>query len=467
MKSLTFKVSDVPLATEPYAEMPYHEAIKRFLGLPLLDKQQSLQKVQAEIDELTSSRQLPGRINEMLAESKQKLAAAEASEATITDDLEREAVRKKKQIFQKQIDMYGTDVAENKVRSAAYKIRRMQMLKEELAEIEAREFSTDQIEACSRYHGRLVARVHEHPVLGALALAFNGHHPFSLSPDMIWLLICQGVAQHVNIHAESLRSKFVQHAEQVTIEVRRDDFFKGSPENPWGEMIDELCLRVREHIGSAHDLFMPQFSTTGPTERIAAEIVLLDAVQSYFKYEFTSRCGIPAITLEGTAEDWQALADRVEAFAEFDLEWWLTPLRPILQELVATAKGIYRGAFWKSIYKYESMSGGDIISGWIVAFFPYLKDKQNNQMVKNRWLAEGGNALKLLMAAKLNKAKFPFGPRIKGFPNCMSRVPFIWNYRSQCFDMELLGGFVGVAQDETTLTLRPEIGWAIRQINIR
>ncbi len=123
--------------------------------------------------------------------------------------------------------------------------------------------------------------------------------------------------------------------------------------------------------------------------------------------------------------------------------------------------------FWESIYKYESISGGDVITGWIVAFFHTLNDEQDNQMVKNRWLAEGGKPLKLLMAAELDEEEFPFGPRPKGFPNSMARVPFTWNYHSECFDMELLGGFVGVAQDETTLTLRPEICWAIRQINLQ
>jgi len=29
--------------------------------------------------------------------------------------------------------------------------------------------------------------------------------------------------------------------------------------------------------------------------------------------------------------------------------------------------------------------------------------------------------------------------------------------------MEFLGGFVGVSQDEASLALRPEIGWAVRE----
>jgi hypothetical protein len=281
---------------------------------------------------------------------------------------------------------------------------------------------------------------------------------------MIWLLICQGVAHHVNVHAEDLRSRFVQHQGKAQIEVRRDDFINGSPENPWGEVINEFSLRVREHIGSAHDLFVPRFSTTGQTERIAAEIVLLDAMQSYFEYVLHTMCGIPAITLEGTAEDWQELADRAAVFAQFDLEWWFTPLQPILQEFVATARGDVRRAFWESVYKFDNFSGGAAITGWIAAFFPYFKDEQGKPTEKNPWLAEGGGKLQLLLAGKWDQERFDLGgPSPGAFPSGLARAPFVWNYLEQRFDMEFLGGFVGVAQDSATLTLRPEIGWAIRQ----
>ena len=276
---------------------------------------------------------------------------------------------------------------------------------------------------------------------------------------MFWLLICQGVAQHVNVHADGLRSKFVQHARKQLIEVRRDDFIKGMPENPWDEVIDEICKGVRKHIGLVHDLFVPHFSTTGPIERIVAEIVLLDTVESYFEYRFYSLCGIPEITLEGTVEDWQALADRADAFAEFDLEWWLIPLRPILHELIATARGKVCRPFWKSIYKVDSESGGDVITGWITAFFPYFWDSQGTPTVKNKWLVNGGKKLKLLLDAE------GYGPKVPKFPSSLSRAPFAWIYDEQTLDMELLGGFVGVAQDKATLALRPEIGWAVRQVN--
>lgn len=405
MKTLasTFDVSDVQRASEPLPEVSYHQAINQLLCEPIRLKKQRLQEMADEYEHLGKSE----------------------DEATI---------------------------------------HRVAQLKQQFATAVAHEAATGTIEACSRYHGRLVANVLAHPVIVALHRAFTEHRPFCLSPDMIWLLICQGVAHHVNVHSEKLRSRFVQHTGKALIVVRRDDFIKGSPENPWSEVIDAFSLHVREHVGTTHDLFIPRFSTTGPVERVAAEIVLLDAIQSYFEFVVLSLCGIPAITLEGTVEDWQELADRAEAFAEFDLDWWLTPLRPILRELVETARGDVRRSFWQSIYKFDSYSGGAAITGWITAFFPYFTDEQGNPTEKNPWLAEGGKKLKLLLAGKWDRERFDLGgPSPTAFPSGLARAPFVWQFHDRDFDMEFLGGFVGVAQDGATLALRPEIGWAIRQ----
>jgi hypothetical protein len=230
------------------------------------------------------------------------------------------------------------------------------------------------VEACSRYHGKLIAGVPFHPVVAAAHRAFMDHRPLCLSPDVIWLMICQGVANHINANAEELRPRIVRHGGKISIHVRLDDFVKGSPENPWAEAIEEFTGKVQEHLGTAFDLFQPTFTTTGPVERAAAGVVLLDAMRSYFTYDMETLCGIPAITLEGTPEDWQTIADRAEQFAFLDLEWWLEPLRGVLRQFVAAAEGKVAGSFWKSLYKYHDESGGPIITGWISTLFPYLVD---------------------------------------------------------------------------------------------
>ena len=57
------------------------------------------------------------------------------------------------------------------------------------------------IESCSQYQGRgkLVDSLHFHPLVQAFHNAYNDHRPLCLSPDMIWLLIAQGLANHINV----------------------------------------------------------------------------------------------------------------------------------------------------------------------------------------------------------------------------------------------------------------------------
>jgi len=327
--------------------------------------------------------------------------------------------------------------------------------------------SISSVEACSRYHGKLVAKVWFHPVLAAIHRAFVGHRPLVLSPDMIWLLVAQGFANHVNANSEDLRSQFVQHSGKVSLKVQRDDFIKGSPENPWPEVFAEFSSLIRNHIGaSTHDLLMPCFSTTGVVERAAAEVVMLDAMQSFFSFDFHTLCGIPQIILEGSTADWELLAERTRGIGEFRLRWWTEVLEPILDQFTAASRGQVNVPFWQSLYKVGDGSGGPYTNGWITAFFPYLKDFRTGcASRKNPWLAKGGTALQELLYSPENSFRMgsEHAPCLSDFPSGIARAPFAWQYHNRSFQMEFLGGFLGVQQDAETLRLRPEIGWAIRE----
>jgi hypothetical protein len=343
------------------------------------------------------------------------------------------------------------------------------------------------IEACSRASRQLAADVNYHPLVAALSRAYAEHRPVSLSPDMIWLLICQGIAHHINANAEELRQHFVEHKGQPVLEVRRDDFRRGSPENPWPEVFGEFSAQIREHIGPKHDLFVASFSTTGPTEKAASEVVLLDAVQRYFHYLLIQFiCGIPAITLEGIPADWQSIAERVEAFAPAGMEWWLSRLRPILRQFHAAAQGDVDRAFWRSIYRVyqpDEPCSASSAMGWINAFFPYLIDEEGLPTLRNPWLS-GDQDLEELLAAlhgpsrgKVTRGMMERPPESyqRGYvyescyPSGLAKAPFTWEVRDDLgnlwasWDMEFLGGFVGIAQDPTSLCLRPEIGWIVRE----
>jgi len=339
------------------------------------------------------------------------------------------------------------------------------------AERETKRKSYRPIEAWTRPTGWLLDNNYFHPLVTALRFAYAGHRPISLSPDMIWLLICQGVARHIATHAEDLRRHFVQHEGKRTLTVRRDDFDKGSPDNPWSAVFGEFSAQIANQIGPKHALFTAAFSTTGPAEKAASEIALLDAMQNYFHYHlYMCICGIPKITLEGTPNDWQSIADRMEEFVPLGIEWWLSRLRPILRQFCSAARGDVDRAFWRSIYRvYEPNEACSPSSslGWINLFFPYLIADEDLPMRRNPWLT-GQRDFDELLAPPPKKSQrgYVYDPQ---YPSGLARAPFIWEKRDgqdnllNQWDMEFLGGFVGIAQDPQSLCLRPEIGWAVRE----
>jgi hypothetical protein len=293
--------------------------------------------------------------------------------------------------------------------------------------------------------------------LSAVHIAYDEHHPLVLTPDAVWLCIAKGFAQHVKAKAERLRGKFVRHEGRVNIVIECHDFVKGSPGNRWPDVFGRFSDAIAEHIGRQRDLVVCAFSTTGPIERAASEIVLLDAMQHYFSYECMTLCGIPEITLEGTVEDWLQIRRRVQALEEYDLSWWSSALDPVLDQIALVAAGKAPDLdFWRSMFKLSDESGGPYVSGWINVLFPYVVDDPEAGTLKQNWATTQWR--KALNA----RVSFGGGPTEDSIPAGLAAVPFKWNYLGTSFEMEFLGGFVGVAEDEGSLAVRPAIGWAVR-----
>ncbi|RLB53113.1 MAG: hypothetical protein DRJ42_12880 [Deltaproteobacteria bacterium] len=291
-----------------------------------------------------------------------------------------------------------------------------------------------------------------HPFVASALCAFDAHRPLSLSPDHVWVLLVQGLSEHIRQDPESVRGRFVQHAGKLKIEVRRDDFSPGGA-NPWEEVIGAFSEKVREHIGKRHDLLVCDFSTTGPIERTASEVTMLAALSPYFELGLLSLCGIPSITLEGTPEDWRSIRTRARVFREFGLDAWVDHLEPALDHFVRASEGRADAETWRSFVKRKNASGGPYITGWINLLMPYLHDQSAKSAVKNRFLTTWAEGL---------DTPFGGGPTTEELPAALSSAPFTWRYLAEKLPMELLGGFVGVSQDPDAGTLRPELGWAVR-----
>jgi len=290
-----------------------------------------------------------------------------------------------------------------------------------------------------------------HPFVATMHQAYAKHYPMTISPDMIWLLIAQGFAIHVNQNAEELRDKFVDFDGKKQIDVRRNLFVKGSETNDWPSVFEEFGEKIEENTGAELlDLVTSDFSTTGATEKVAFQITLMDAMKSYFEYSVTTSCGIPKITLEGTPDDWKKIEEKAQQLAQYDLKWWIKDLAPVLKEFTKASNGKVDTKFWESIYKWTNPgSGSPYITGWVLNFFPYLKQNDKYVQKQKRNIYVKGEVFNTYSATTRN------------FSSGISHADFVWNYHETYFQMEFVAGFVGYHQDSETLSLRPEISWAV------
>jgi hypothetical protein len=300
----------------------------------------------------------------------------------------------------------------------------------------------------------------DHPLIDAVHMAFASHYPLQLSPDIIWLVIAQGFGQHVSENAESLRGRIVRHQGKMELRADLEEF---SAEG-LASMVQMFSQQIQDHSDPVlHENLLCDFSTTTPIVRTASEVVLMDSLGEYFEYSASSVCGIPAITLSGTIGDWERIRARVEVLATYGLEWWVSRLRPILDEFIETAKGRPNRNFWQAIYKPTEEYFQELATGWIADLFPYLGDPPRR---RRNGVFESKRSGWLLVSEAMDGTLRPslgYSPRTKDFPSGLCSVPVTLT-RTGHFEckVELIAGFVGVEQ-LPDLALAPVISWALAE----
>lgn len=287
-----------------------------------------------------------------------------------------------------------------------------------------------------------------HPFVDAFVCGFNEHRPVSFSPDHLWALILQGVSHHIRLHADELRGAFVSHEGKLALCVRRDDFGWRDPANPWEEVFASFCDQIRSHIGPQAGLWTEAFSTTGAIEQAVLHLSLMDSMKHYFYYQFVSLCGIPEITVEGTPADWRALCARIAQLPAYGLGWWVDVLTPIAEECLRACEGAPTLSFWRSFVRYDSISGGAALTGWITQLFPYTDKGERNPV------------LGLSPAQMASEGSSPRYLDTGSIPRGLHDVPFTWSYLGTTLAMKWTGGFVGTSTTEAGAR-RPELGWAV------
>ena len=327
---------------------------------------------------------------------------------------------------------------------------------------------------------RRIARRLQHPLIEAIHLAFSQHRPLTLSPDCIWMVIAQGFGHHVNENAETLRGRLVRHRGKMPLTVQTPDLSLNSFEFA----ITGFSDLIRRHTDPVlYENLVCDFSTTSADVRTASEVAIMDTFSSYFEYVMMCICGIPKITIEGTAEDWRRIRARLEVLATYDLEWWVSRLRPILDEFVLAAEGSPNRDFWKAIYKPKAAYGNEMVTGWMTDLFPYLGDppqRQRNPVLSQErrdWAIPVEYGISMRTLPPFDHAK-DSGVAMSRFPSGLSCARVLVTFPDQTkeemplmdgsmtgqVELDILGGFLAIRQDERDLSLSPVIGWCLAEL---
>ena len=294
----------------------------------------------------------------------------------------------------------------------------------------------------------------EDVVFQMLLKAWCQHRPVVLTPDAIWLIICQQFSHIVNENPNRYRRVLVNHEGKKELRVKSNDLF--SEQADWEGLISRFTAEIDKYSSSGlATTLVADFSTTGTNERIASEVTLMDVVKPYFEYTaFYAVCGIPSITLTGTPDDWRKVLEKTKALEAFGLGWWTTELEPILQEFVKAAEGHPDYWFWKDIVckaRPRTIQGPSCakrqpkqtkFDGWFLKLFPYDNSGKT--------------------PAKVNITQTMFPETVV--------VPF--KYQVVNLDgivleettLELVAGIVGVMEDPEDFTMTPKVGWFVRTV---
>ena len=292
---------------------------------------------------------------------------------------------------------------------------------------------------------QMVADFGYNPFFFGLCEAYCHHRPVVLSPDVIWILICQGFANHINNNNDKFRDQIVGFEGKRGLTIRLDT----SPEmTNWYDLIESFYAKLSDETNNnLADIMICDFSTSDKVDRLVSEVTLMETVKSYYDFiVIYSVCGIPSITLTGTVEDWIRVKEKIIELEKYDLTWWTKKITPIIDQFISASSGHADIDFWKRmIHVTEPEQCGDSrrVDGWITNLYPYDK---HGKRIEGGVITDTDKLPSEIVKVKIN-----------------SNIVGDTQYNNG--ELEIWAGILGLEQDNETYAITPKAGWLVRHIN--
>ena len=280
--------------------------------------------------------------------------------------------------------------------------------------------------------------------VGAVHRAYSQHHRLMIRPDDVWTCLATQFSRYVDANGEVLRSG------QKELKVH----FSGSLNTvDYGEFARKIIDKMSEHLKDpdVRAWLIPSFSTTTVNDVVINSVVLMSAMQKYFKYVCFIECGLPQVTLLGTLEDWQTLRAKIDRFVKYDIDNqmkdWVSLLGPILDEFVNSYQGKVNLEFWDKVCSHlGGGSGPSYISGWLTAFCVFDNDGKYTDERNHKY-------------SKYKRYPYPV-VETENVPSGVVFVPVLVNDNGTEYKTQMMAGQMCYSVTNGD-TIQPSSDWAI------
>ena len=201
-------------------------------------------------------------------------------------------------------------------------------------------------------------------MFAAVFTAYSHHYRLRTSPDDWWFCVIKRVACAIdeNSSKASVRNMFVDHEGKKTIEVQVKDPTIYTVD--YNFLFDQITKQLKENLKVPEfvDGVTADFGTTSAVQKIVSQITLMYSVNQYFDFAMMCGCGIPAVEMLGSEEDWIKLSSKLKVLRtllepiENDLgissKWW-DLVQKVFWNLQATYRGNPDEEWWSHIMSYQ------------------------------------------------------------------------------------------------------------------
>jgi hypothetical protein len=199
------------------------------------------------------------------------------------------------------------------------------------------------------------------------------HLGIVITPDILWFTVLNELVAVVKGSPEPYRHLFTDSHEKKEIWVESAD--------PVVMPLNRLVHALREQVPTDMGKFVPEFSTTSQRSRHAMWASFCDLCSPYYDYGMFL-CAFPAISVQGTQDDWKLLGSQWRELAPMfsAVGRWLDTVQLVLDRC---AERISDSAWWGDMFKLERCGSGHQteVSGWFATLF--REQPQGPSYVKN------------------------------------------------------------------------------------